>query len=139
MKPSRNFPAIPSDLREWTRFLSQLFFAREFTATLLGCTTEPTGTARYTVSAGIVCLSLPSLSGVSNDVLAFIEALPEEITPQHDQQCIARVINNGVTATGIVQIGTDTGITLFKDLDASAFTAAGTKGIKASIVVYSLD
>lgn len=142
MKPIRTFPAVPdgdSALRDWTRFLSQLFFAREFTTTLLGCATEPTGTCRYTVSAGIVCLSIPALSATSNSVNAYLSGLPDEITPEHDQQCLARIINNGTTAVGLVQVGTDTGITLYKDLDAGAFTASGTKGIKYSIVVYPLD
>ena len=139
MKPNRTFPSIPNDLREWSRYLSALFFAREFTAILGGCTTSPQGTARYTVSAGVVCLTLPDLSAVSNSVVGFIDGLPDEITPLHDQQCLARIINNGVTAVGLVQIGIDTGITLFKDLDGGAFTPAGTKGLKYSIVCYPLD
>lgn len=139
MKPNRTFPAVPGDLREWTRFLAGLFYAREFTATLLGCTTEPTGTARYTVSAGIVSLCLPGLSGTSNSTLAFLDGLPEEITPEHDRPCIAAIIDNGVTAPGIVHIGTDTGITLYKDLDSGAFTAAGTKGLRGCCITYPLD
>lgn len=139
MKPNRTFPAVPNDLREWTRFLSNLFFAREWTTTLLGCTTAPTGTARYTVSAGIVCLQLPDLAATSNAAQAFLTDLPSDITPQHDQFCLGRVINNGVTAMAIIEVGTDTGITLYKDLDLGAFTAAGTKGIKSSIICYSLD
>jgi hypothetical protein len=139
MKPNRTFPAVPNDLREWTRFLAALFFAREWTTTLLGCATSPTGTARYTVSAGIVCLSLPGLTAVSDETLAFLSDLPSEITPQHDQECLARIIDNGVTAMGIVHVGIDTGITLYKDLDGGAFTASGTKGLKSSIICYSLD
>jgi hypothetical protein len=138
MKPNRTFPAVPGDLREWTRYLSALFYAREFTASMSDGTST-SGTARYTVSAGIVCLALPTLLVTSTSTLSFIDNLPDEITPEHDQQCLARIVNNGVTAMGLVQIGTDTGITLFKDLDAGAFTAAGTKGIKSSIVVYALD
>jgi hypothetical protein len=138
MKPNRTFPAVPNDLREWTRFLSALFFAREFTASLSDGTTA-TGTARYTASAGIVCLAFPQMLVTSTAGIAFIDGLPDEITPQHDQQCLARIVNNGVTAMGIVQVGTDTGITLFKDLDGNAFTAAGSKGIKSSIICYSLD
>lgn len=139
MKPNRTFPAVPNDLREWTRYLGGLFFAREWTTTLLGCATEPTGTARYTVSAGIVCLRLPDLSAVSDDVLCFLSDLPSDITPERDQFCLARIINNGVTAMGVIQVGSDTGLTLYKDLDLGAFTAAGTKGIKSSIICYSLD
>lgn len=139
MKPNRTFSAVPQDVRDWTRYLSDLFFDGEFTTALVGCTTSPSGTARYTVSAGIVCLTLPELSGTSNSVNAFLDGLPDEITPQHDQQCLARIIDNGVTAIGLVQIGVDTGITLYKNIDAAAFTASGTKGIKASIVCFPLD
>jgi hypothetical protein len=139
MKPNRTFPAIPGDLREWTRYLSGLFYAREWATGLEGCTTTPTGTARYTVSAGIVCLALPGLSATSNDVLCFLSGLPDEITPQHDQYCTARIIDNGVTAMGIVMVGIDTGITLYKNLDEAAFTNSGTKGLKYSIVTYPLD
>lgn len=138
MKPNRTFPAVPNDLREWTRFLSALFYAREFTASMSDATSA-SGTARYTVSAGIVCLALPELLVTSSSAIAFIDGLPDEITPEHDQQCLARIVDNGVTAMGIVQVGTDTGITLYKDLDAGAFTAAGTKGVKSSILVYPLD
>jgi hypothetical protein len=139
MKPNRTFNSIPSNNREWTRYLSGLFFANEWTTALLGCSTEPTGVARYTVSAGIVCLRIPDLSAVSNDVLCFLSDIPPAIVPERDQYCMARIINNGVTAVGIVQIGTDTGITLYKDLDLAAFAAAGTKGIKATNLVYALD
>lgn len=138
MKPNRTFPAVPNDLREWTRYLQGLFYAREFTAEMVDGTTT-SGTARYTVSAGIVCLSMPTLLVTSTAGIAFIDGLPEEITPQHDQQCLARIVNNGTTAMGIVQIGSDTGITLYKDLDLGAFTASGSKGIKASILVFALD
>lgn len=141
MSVNRTFPAVPTDIRDWTRYLSALLFAREFTATLVGVDSTVTGTARYTVSAGIVCLSLPALQGTSDSVNGFIDGLPDEITPEHDQQCLARIIDNGVTAMGVIQIGTDTGITLFKDLTATAggFTGSGTKGLKYSIVTYPLD
>jgi len=135
----RTFPAVPTDIRDWTRFLQGLFFAREWTTALEGCATRPTATARYTVSAGIACVALPGLSATSDSVLCFLSDLPSEITPQHDQYCTARIIDNGVTAMGIVMVGIDTGITLYSDLDESAFTASGLKGIKYSIICYSLD
>lgn len=143
-KPNRTFGVVPEGpraLTEWTNFLSELFFEGEFETALLGCATEPSGTARYTVSAGIVCLTLPELIAVSNSVNAFLDGLPEEITPNHDQQCLARIVDNGVTAMGIVQVGIDTGITLFDDLLATVggFTASGSKGLRASIITYPLD
>lgn len=141
MKPNRTFSSVPQDVRDWTRYLSELFFEGEFETTLVGCDTEPSGTARYTVSAGIVCLALPELSATSNSANAFLDGLPEEITPQHDQQCFARIIDNGVTSMGVVQIGIDTGITLSKDLEGafSTFTGSGTKGLRYSIMMYPLD
>lgn len=139
MKPNRTFSSVPGDVRDWTRFLSELFFEGEFDATLLGTDSDPSGTARYTVSAGIVCLSIPDLSGTSNSVLAFLSGLPEEITPQHDQLCLARVIDNGVTQMGLVQVGIDTGLTVFADLAGGAFAGAGTKGVRFTNIVYPLD
>lgn len=139
MTVNRTFPAVPNDIREWTRFLQGLFFTREFTTTLLGCVTEPTGVVRYTVSAGIVCMKIPQLIAVSDTTLCFLGNLPDEITPARDQYCLARIVDNGVTAMGIVHIGTDTGITLYADLDDGPFTASGDKGIKSSIVTYVLD
>jgi hypothetical protein len=135
----RTFPAVPGDNREWTRFLQGLLYAREFTTALLGCTTEPTGTVRYTVSAGIVCMKIPQLIAESNSTLTYLDNLPSEITPNHDQQCMARIVDNGITSVGLVQIGIDTGITLFADLDEGAFTASGSKGIKTSVICYPLD
>lgn len=141
MKPNRTFFAIPRDNREWTAFLSQLFFARDFTVTLVGCIADVTGTARYTASAGIVCLSVPSLSGTSNSVNGFLDGLPDEITPAHDQFCLARITDNSVTAMGLVRVGSDSTLTLCKDLTGAfgTFTAAGTKGIPFSNLVYPLD
>ena len=139
MSVRRTFTAVPGDIRDWTRFLQGLFIAREFTMTLGGCTPVPSGTARYTVSAGIVCLSIPDLSGTSDSTLAFLESLPSDITPAHDQSCMARIIDNGVTAVGLVNVGTDTGITLYADMDGGAFTNVGTKGVKFTNIVYPLD
>lgn len=139
MSVNRTFTAVPQDNRDWTRFLQGLFFARELTATLSGCTTVPSGTVRYTVSAGIVCLSIPQLIAVSNTTAATLTSLPLEIRPQREQQCLARIVDNGTTAMGIVQIGTDGAVTLLTGLDGGAFTGSGNKGLKSSIICYPLD
>jgi hypothetical protein len=136
---NRTFPAVPNDVREWTRFLQGLFFAREFDAELSGCTTTPDETVRYTVSAGIVCMLIPDLVAVSNTTAATLTSLPREIRPTRAQQCLARIVENSVTAVGLVQIGTDGTVTLFADLDGGAFTAAGNKGIKSSVITFLLD
>jgi hypothetical protein len=135
----RTFPSVPRDNRDWTRFLQGLFFAREWTTTLQGCVTDPTGVVYYTVAAGIVCLKIPQLIAVSDSTLCFLSNLPSEITPARDQYCLARIVDNGVTAMGIVHIGVDTGITLYADIDDGPFTAAGDKGIKSCAITYPLD
>jgi hypothetical protein len=135
----RTLIAEPSNIRVWNTYLSGLFFARTFSTGLLGGTTEPSGTIYYTASAGIVCLKIPELTATSSETFAFLSGLPNEITPQRDQTCLARVVNNGTTQMGLIQIGTDTGITLFADVNGGAFTASGTKGVKGCNVVYSLD
>lgn len=139
MSVQRTFPAIPKDDREWTRFLQGLFFTRELDAELLGCTTTPEETVRYTVSAGIVCMLIPELVAVSNSTAATLTSIPREIRPARAQQCLARIVDNGVTAVGLVQIGTDGALTLFADLDGGAFTSSGNKGIKSSVITFLLD
>lgn len=139
MSVRRTFPALPNDLRDWTRFLQGLFFVREFTTTLGGVDSTVTGTILYTVSAGIVCMRIPQLLGTSNQTFAVLSGLPDEITPARDQECLARVVNNGASAVGTVLIGTDTGLTLYPDLNNSLWTAAGQKGIKACCITYPLD
>lgn len=139
MTVKRTFPAIPNDIREWTRYLQGLFFARSFTATLGGVDAQVTGTIRYTVSAGIVCMSIPQILGTSDQTFGLLTSLPDEVTPQREQVCLARIVDNGTTAVGLVHIGTDTGITLYPDLDQGLFTASGSKGIKACCITYPLD
>jgi hypothetical protein len=140
MSVTRNFPvAVPDDVRSWTKFWSSLFFARTFTAILAGCTVDQTGTARYTASAGIVALHLPGLSGTSNSVLAFLDGLPDEITPAHDQLIATPVIDNGVYQMGLIKVGLDSTVTLYSTLASGAWTAAGAKGIVSNVVVYPLD
>jgi hypothetical protein len=139
MSVNRTFPAVPKDNRDWTRFLQGLFLARTLDAELTGCTTVPSGTVRYTVSAGIVCLSVPQIVAVSNTTAATLTSLPDEVRPQREQQCLARIVDNGTTALGLVQIGTDGTVTLLTGLDGGAFTGSGNKGIKSSILCYSLD
>lgn len=131
-----------TDLREWDQHQRQLNFKGEFTARLLGCTTEPTATARYYVSGGIVALKLPSLSATSNSALAFIGGLPGAITPAFDSTSYIPIIDNGVISMGSVRVGSDTGMTLSTDLADPAganFTASGTKGFRGCTVVYGLD
>lgn len=139
MSVRRIFPAVPTDIREWTRFLSGLFFSRAFTSVLTGCTTSPSGEARYTVSAGIVGLYLPTISGTSNTTSSTITGLPQEVWPLRNQYCVARITDNGSTAFGLVLVTSAGAITLYVGAAAGAFTGSGTKGIAECTITYALD
>lgn len=139
-KLRRVFPSTPTDLREWTRYLSNLLFSRTFTATLTGCTTSPTCEVTYTVSAGIVVLHVPGVSGTSDSVGAVLQGLPDELISSRSHRVLLPVIDNGVTVLG--QAAIDEGvdyISLSTDVDESPFTASGTKGLPQYTLVYALD
>lgn len=142
MSVRRVFPAVPTDIRDWTRFLSGLFFNRSFTATLTQCTTVPAGTVKYTASAGVVVLQIPVITGVSNGTGGALVGLPEEIRPPNTgltQYVIARITDNGTTAFGLLGINHTDTISLLTGAAGGGFTAAGTKGIQFCTVTYSID
>lgn len=142
MSVRRVFPAVPTDIREWTRFLSGLFFSRTFSVTLTGCATVPTGTIRYTMSAGVVVLQIPAIAGTSNAVDATLVGLPEELRPPSSgirQYLVARITDNGVTAFGLLEINDTNTMNIYTGATGGGFTAAGTKGIQQCTVAYSID
>jgi hypothetical protein len=139
-KLRRTFPTVPNDIREWTRFFSNLFFSRAFTATLTGCTTSPIVEVRYTVSAGVVVLHVPAISGVSNNAGAVLTGLPDELVSSRSHRLLAPIIDNGVIALG--QASLDEGIpaiNLSTGLNDGGFTTSGTKGIGRCTLIYALD
>lgn len=138
----RIFPAVPTDIRDWTRYFSGLLFERSFTATLTGCITAPTGIIKYTASAGIVALSIPSLLATSNSTGGSLTGLPEEIRPPNTglpKYCVVPVVDNGVSAFGLIAINHTDTISLLTGAAGGGFTAAGQKGIRSIVAVYSLD
>lgn len=138
----RTLTAVPSDLRDWTRYLSGLFFARSFTATLSGCTTSPTGVIKYTASAGIVALSIPSILATSNTTGASLIGLPEEIRPANTglaKYCVVPIVDNGTSAFGLIAVNHTDTISLLTGAAGGGFTAAGQKGIRSIVAVYSMD
>lgn len=140
MTVKRTFNFIPQSLREWTRFFDDLLFMRSFVTTLTGCTTSPTGTVYYTVSAGIAVLRIPSISATSNSTASTLTNLPAEITPvQSSISCIGRVTDNGTTAFGIYRPDPSGVITLYPNAALGNFTNAGTKGTANSDFAYLLE
>jgi hypothetical protein len=142
MSVKRIFPAVPGGIRDWTSYLSGLFFSRTFTAALTGCTTVPTGTIRYTMSAGVVVLQIPAIAGTSNAVDATLVGLPEELRPPSTgirQYLVARITDNGTTAFGLLEINDTDTMKIYTGATGSGFTAAGVKGIQQCTVAYSID
>lgn len=136
----RTFVAVPQNVREWVKFFESLFFSNTFVASLSGCTTTPTGTVRYSVSAGLVVLDVPQIEGTSSSAAATLSTLPIQLRPASAKTAIARVTDNGTVTFGLFVIATTGVITLSSVPSGSTvFTAAGTKGVKACSVVYELD
>jgi hypothetical protein len=114
--------------------------AGEFTATLTGCTTSPTGTVRWRVSDKVVTVQLSAISATSNSTAATLTGtVPAAITPARTQVSAARVTDNTTTAWGIFQIDNVGAITLFPSANGGNFTSSGTKGVDVCSFTYSLD
>lgn len=119
--------------------------ASTFTATLVGCTTSPTGTINYRiVNQATVTLEFDStLTGTSNATTCSISGMPAAIQPARAQSFFLAIENNGATAMAVATIQT-TGSILFSatllGTGSSGFAAAGIKGIPAAFTTtYNLN
>lgn len=139
-KIRRVFSSVPADVREWTRFFSNLLYSRQWTTYLSGCTTQPAVTITYTVAAGVAVLNIPTVTGTSNLGIATFPNMPNELVPARDQVCMARIWDNSVLAFGTITI--EEGIldlTLGVGVSGGLFTAAGTKGVENTTICFGLD
>ena len=117
-----------------------------FTVTLSGCTASITGTARYTVYAGMVTLYIPALSGTSNTTTAVLSGLPAAIDPVRAQHILIPQVTNNSTKYLLAKAVVNTDLTI--DLYASTavttdysatFANSGTKGLEyPTTITYSL-
>lgn len=108
-----------------------------FTATLVGCTTSPTGTAVWARNGNMVTVTLPGLNGTSNSTGLSITGLPTEIQPTRTHNCAAPFFQDaGVATAGVAQVNNASGtIVFFKGASTSAasWTNSSTaKGLTAS-------
>lgn len=134
----RTFIAIPQNVREWVKFLETLFFSNTCTLSLTGCTSTPSETVRYSVSAGIVALQLPLIQGTSNSTTATLQTLPLQLRPASAKSAIGIVKDNGALAIGSYSIGTDGIIQLTPTVGSVNFTSSGSKGAVGGLI-YQLD
>lgn len=110
------------------------------TMTLTGCTTSPTGTARFVRQNKIVTAYFPAISGTSNTTSATLTGLPAALYPTRDQTvpCLTRDGTVGlVVATAT--IGVSGVITLFSDAGGGGFASSGTKGILLQTLSWSIE
>jgi len=108
--------------------------------TLTGCTTSPTGTARFVRQNKLVTAYIPSITGTSNTTAATLTGLPASLYPTRDQTvvCLTRDATAGnVVATAT--IGVSGVITLFTDGGGGGFASSGTKGVQLQTLAWSLD
>lgn len=113
-----------------------------FTATLTGCTTSPTVTARYVRHGQTVTLYVPSNSATSNTTSCTITGAPTLILPTRDQGFASiLVVNNGTSVVGLARMQT-TGVIDLRPgtpFGATSWTGSGTKGHDHFNVTYNLD
>lgn len=108
----------------------------QFMARLTDCSTVPIGTITWqrATATGPVTMTIPSITGTSNSISAYLTGLPTALWPSTTQYMLARILDNGsVSSVGVVIFRTGGVI----QLDAGApFTASGAKGIYATTITY---
>lgn len=111
----------------------------QFTATLTGCTTSPTGDVDYVIDFenGMVHLTIPAqILGTSNTTAATLTGMPTVIRPA-DVQVIGggKVRDNGSDVASYFNIATSGVITLNVNV-GTAFTNTGSKGVRPCTISY---
>jgi hypothetical protein len=106
------------------------------TLTATGMTTSPTGTLYYSKVGNLVTLTIPTISGTSNSTAMTLTGLPAALIPSVQQLCLIRTTDNGTRSVGLIVFNTDGTVVLYASINASSFTASGTKAVDGSTVSY---
>lgn len=113
-----------------------------FTVTLTGCTTSPTGTAKWQRVGNLVFLFLPAVTATSNANSCTMTGLPAGIQPTATPQNLQAGLfedNTAATDTVTAQVNNGSGtITFLKSGSATGFTTSGTKGTQNTTICYML-
>lgn len=112
-----------------------------YTATLTGCTTSPTVTARYVRTGNTVTIYIPSVNATSNATTCTLTGAPAAIQPARDQGFIPVVVqNNSALLIGCARMLTTGTIDLRPGaVSATSWTNTGTKGSDFINLTYNLD
>ena len=111
----------------------------EFSATLTGCTTAPSGAVKYSRHGSVVTLLVPALTGPSNSMTAILTGVPEVLRPATTQFVAGcNVVDGGVNYAGGAQVTPAGEIRLFKvsTMGTTLFATSGTKGIQGAQVLH---
>jgi hypothetical protein len=158
--PASPGAVLPRDMnsRQWSEFLTQSGIqadrtAKTFTPTWAGFSVPPTGSISYFDFGAIVFLWVEAnLTGTSNDtVLGTTSGMPAEIIPRTQTRRVFSpgLLDNGVSAVGIVDIQPVTGNLIFSISDAdlsgggtdaypydvNGWTGAASKGITSAFII----
>jgi hypothetical protein len=134
----RVFPSIPQNMREWATWIASIETQGEFTGTLTGYASLPTGDVVWTKLGRRVTIYNPtSILGTSNATTLTMTGVPSSITPATGgKHCPVILIDNGVVVSGLANI-TSTVITYYmgSPLTTSGFTGSGSKGLFAGCML----
>lgn len=97
--------------------------------TLTGCTTSPATTYRAVKRGKSYVMQIDGISATSNATTCTLTGLPAELFPSRNLNYRFPVIDNAVNLDGLLQVTAAGAINLFKDINATAFTNVGTKGL----------
>lgn len=138
----RGFVSIPVTLREWDWWIRTIQSEDEFTATLTGYASGPTGTMQWVKTGRHITLSLlVAITGTSNATAMTMTGLPLQIQPASAKQALVMVHDAGVENIGFASIsgGTIT-FSMGSPFSTTGFTASGTKGLSIGWTLhYILD
>jgi hypothetical protein len=112
----------------------------DFTGTLTGCTTSPTGAILSKVKNGIATLHIPALSGTSNTTAMRVTGMPPWLRPSANRWAVVPGQNNSVLGPLICQVMDSADeLSFFPGWDNNGtFTASNTKGVWFSTVTYAV-
>ena len=106
------------------------------TGTLTGVTGTVTGTIYFQKRGSVVTMRIPGLSGTSNSTgFTLTVSFPSGYEPTLSNSFIARMVDNGVSTLGMLEIGGGTPgvITMYSNLNGAGWTGSGTKAIQDNI------
>lgn len=129
----RAFRSLPQDLREWTVWIRDIETQGNFTATLTGYASNPTGEIEWIRIGRKIRLHAPSaITGTSNATSMTMTGLPDQITPENTKQQLVAVTDSGGQEVGLASISSTTiTFSMGSPLSATGFTASSTKGLAA--------